>query len=306
MGARKSKILNRISGFKIRVCLFHIDVYFTPGSILHLEVSSSSIASFTSMCMLPLGRSYSWRSLRRLWHLSHRCVCCPWVDPTPGGLFVIHCGIYRPVLSLLVFTLHYSYFFSLSWLYHRVFHKSNTTGTTSEAGNTYPSRAPDFIPEMWWGLCCSICSCFCVVFWWQLLFFLFFPFVLPSIFAFWLPFLYLQTFFTQKQNYSLRSTEKSSFSWLFSTGFDILEGLQFSNVLYLQLDCQLKKKTNTELLISFYIIDSPQLITLWGQAEPDQLWVTDDTGAIKKYSRTLLSRFYGYIEVNIWSVSSMF
>ena len=66
------------------------------------------------------------------------------------------------------------------------------------------------------------------------------------------------------------------------------------------------KKNNTELLISFYIVDNPQLITLWGQAEPDQLWVTDDTGAIKKYSRTLLSRFYGYTEVNIWSVSSMF
>jgi hypothetical protein len=109
-------------------------------------------------------------------HLSHLCVCCPWVDPTPGGLFVIYSGIYRPVLSLLVFTLHYSYFFSLPWLYHRVFHKSNTSGTTSEAGNTRPSRAPDFIPEMWWGLRCSNFSCFCVVFWWQLLFFLFFSF----------------------------------------------------------------------------------------------------------------------------------
>ena len=54
-----------------------------------------------------------------------------------------------------------------SILYHRLiagfFNQSQTTGTTSEAGTTYPSGKPEFVPDFQFDSCCSILFLLCNV-----------------------------------------------------------------------------------------------------------------------------------------------
>ena len=42
------------------------------------------------------------------------------------------------------------------------FNQINTTGASSGAGTAYPSGAPQFIPDSWWGSCYSIFSFMCM------------------------------------------------------------------------------------------------------------------------------------------------
>jgi len=42
-----------------------------------------------------------------------------------------------------------------------MFNKSNTTGSTYGTGTAYLSRAPEFIPSLWWYTCCSIFCFLC-------------------------------------------------------------------------------------------------------------------------------------------------
>ena len=46
--------------------------------------------------------------------------------------------------------------------YHRVCNQINTTGATSGAGTTYPSRAHEFTPGFQWGSCYSTLSFMCM------------------------------------------------------------------------------------------------------------------------------------------------
>jgi len=41
--------------------------------------------------------------------------------------------------------------------------KGNITDATRGAGTVYPSEAPEFTPDFYWGSCCSIFSFLCIV-----------------------------------------------------------------------------------------------------------------------------------------------
>jgi len=72
------------------------------------------------------------------------------------------------------------------------------TCATSEAGITYTSVAPEFIPVFFSGVCVAQSLVFYVVFC-RSLFVLFLCVVSPSLnYGFWLPLWYLQTFLTDR------------------------------------------------------------------------------------------------------------
>ena len=142
--------------------------------------------------------------------------------------------------------------------YHRVCRKSITTGATSVAGTAYPSEEPKFSPDFS-GVRVTRSLVFCVMFCTSLFVLLQFPFcghsiVRSSIYGFWLPLWYLQTFL---------------YTWIrclsfctFSFGHCVV----CSSSIYGLWCSKCILETDWNIFVS---IHTPYSLSLWGRRFPD-------------------------------------